>query len=67
MKQTAVEWLVKTLELDTRFNGIMNDVIEQAKAMEKKQVIEAHLDGQTTWDVTSKTAEQYYNETFKSE
>jgi hypothetical protein len=34
---TAVEWLVKTLELDTRFNGIMNDVIEQAKQMEKQQ------------------------------
>ena len=34
---TAVEWLVKSLELDTRFNGIMNDVIEQAKEMENKQ------------------------------
>ena len=37
MKQTAVEFLVKTLELDTRFNGIMNDVIEQAKEIENEQ------------------------------
>lgn len=37
-KQTAVEWLVKTLELDTRFNGIMNDFIEQAIEMEKQQM-----------------------------
>ena len=44
---TAVEWLVKTLELDTRFNGIMNDVIEQAKKMEKEKSIAElrHKDG----------------------
>lgn len=40
---TAVEWLVKTLELDTRFNGIMTNVIEQAKEMEKAEKIKAQI------------------------
>jgi hypothetical protein len=62
-KTTAVEWLVKTLELDTRFHGIMIDAINKAKEMEKGQIVDAvdgfpldkrHLDG-----------EQYYNETYK--
>ena len=71
MKQTAVEWLENEFqEICKDFGGLHSDFIvklEQAKAMEKEQIMDAHLDGQTTWDVTSKTAEKYYNETFKSE
>lgn len=66
MKETAVEFLVKTLELDTRFNGIMNDVIEQAKQMEKEQIKDAWVDGVTNWD-SEKEVEDYIKETFKSE
>ena len=66
MKQTAVEWLVKTLELDTRFNGIMTNVIEQAKEMEKEQIKDAWVDGVTNWD-SEKEVEDYIKETIKSE
>ena len=66
MKETAVEFLVKTLELDTRFNGIMTNVIEQAKEMEKEQIKDAWFDGVTNWD-SEKEVEDYIKETFKSE
>ena len=67
MKQTAVEWLVKTLELDTRFNGIMNDVIEQAKEIEKEHKIEfADEYGDYLLNGGMMSANSYM-ETFKSE
>ena len=60
MKQTAVEWLEEQLSVVSR-----PDLFEQAKAMEKEQIIEA-------WMVIDNElqrigAEKYYNETFKSE
>jgi len=61
MKQTASEWLIDQVE---DYIGLIPvDIIEQAKEMEKQQIIDAvdgfplhnrHLDG-----------EQYYNETYK--
>ena len=66
MKQTAVEWLVKELGeyLPTSIKDVQS-MIEQAKEMEKQQIIEARVKKplQSEWD----EAEQYYNETFKSE
>ena len=65
-KQTAVEWLEKEfvkLESTIGVHGVMYELIEQAKEMEKQQIMDAvdgfpidkrHLDG-----------EQYYNETYK--
>ena len=35
--------------------------------MEKKQIIDAHLDGQSLVSCKDEYAEQYYNEIFKSE
>ena len=65
MKQTAVEWLVEQLE---NHSGVtragFNDVINQAKQMEKEQIMKARQDIFHTGNLT---AEQYYNETFKSE
>jgi hypothetical protein len=68
MKQTAVEWLAERCGLQA-----LEDVIAEAKEMEKEQVCLAYVDGfnlrQQTTDVSDNytTAEQYYNETFKSE
>jgi len=65
-KQTAVEWLESEfikLESTTGVHGIMYDLIEQAKAMEKEQIIEAYDQG----DIQLVNAEQYFNETYKSE
>ena len=65
-KQTAVKWLEKEfvkLESTIGVHGVMYELIEQAKEIEKQQIMDAvdgfplekrHLDG-----------EQYYNETYK--
>jgi len=65
-KQTAVEWLESEfikLESTTGVHGIMYDLIEQAKEMEKEQIIKAYDQG----DIQLVNAEQYFNETYKSE
>ncbi len=80
-KQTAVEWLVDYLkntkelyfirqDLNINEQNILNDIIEQAKEMEKEQIIDAHIEGfySPPFGKSRKgEAEQYYNETFKSE
>ena len=75
-KQTAVEWLIQELrgtddKGDFIFQGVINsELIEQAKEMEKHQIIEAHGNqtkksaGVTNYLYTL-TGEKYYNETFK--
>jgi hypothetical protein len=40
MKQTAVEWLVKELNLEG-----YDHTVEQAKSMEREQMNEIHIDG----------------------
>jgi hypothetical protein len=65
MKQTAVEWLIDQLIPKDQHEGIM-DIIEQAKEMEKEQIMDAankllyHSTGPS-----DTAAEQYYNETYK--
>jgi hypothetical protein len=61
MKQTAVEWLVKKFMTENTTREGWHEIFEQAKEMEKKQIIEA-----AQWMTPSYAdAEQYYNETFK--
>ena len=74
MKQTAVEWLEKELNLieENKYTSYIELKIKQAKAMEKEQIIDAYLKdiGKVTIDkalVHWDKAEEYYNETFKSE
>ena len=68
MKQTAVEWLATYLKSITSLN--CDEVIQQAKEIEKEQIIEAYCQG--CLDITKdenifprETSEQYYNETYK--
>jgi len=66
-KQTAVEWLVEQLIPNAMrmFDATTCNAIEQAKQMEKEQMIDAILDNRNiTSQVTLKDAEQYYNETY---
>jgi vacuolar-type H+-ATPase subunit H len=66
MKQTAVEWLALYIKGITSLN--CDEVIEQAKEMEKQQIIDAFTyKDNILWykEFRAKTAEQYYNETFK--
>jgi uncharacterized protein HemY len=56
---TAVEWLVEKLT-ETPYIDDFWGQVKKAKEMEKEQIMGA-------WHGDYKTAEQYYNETFKSE
>ena len=71
MKQTAVEFLVDEFKEKLIGNNVpewVEKIIQQAKEMEKEQIIEAHDEGNNNvWMVDNVTGEQYYNETFKSE
>jgi len=60
MKQTAVEWLVQQY-YDSEGKLTRQD-FEQAKEMEKQQIIDAYNNGQQI--PPFKYAGQYYNETF---
>ena len=72
MRQTAVEWLFEqTIQLNSDMKySVINwetylskraELLEQAKEMEKQQVIDAYQ----TSHISMMTAEQYYNEKFK--
>jgi len=81
MKQTAVEWYEN--EINALFDKYENKEISEseflimkhnlfypAKEMEKKQIIDARVDGDT-WstaikEMRTKYAELYYNETFNT-
>jgi hypothetical protein len=62
MKQTAVEWLEQ--QLFNKLGKFTKGDIDQAKEMEKEQIIEAWNDGVLNWD-SEKEVEQYYNETYE--
>lgn len=56
-KQTAVEWLMEQL-----FEINRPDLVEQAKAMEKEQIIQTAKDN--CEELTHDEAEEYYNSKF---
>jgi len=63
-QQTAVEWLMDRLphSIETQFSK----QIEQAKEMEKEQIIDTFVEGMRcqNFDPNKGRAEIYYNETF---
>jgi len=63
-RQTAVEWLEQELRKPLFLN--VRDAFITAKAMEQRQIIDAHdsgyIDGQGQ---KSMSAEQYYTETYE--
>ncbi len=63
MKQTAVEWLVEQFQ-EWNSPRKWKEIIDQAKQMEKDQIVNAWARGVVSQD--NMTAEQYYNETFKN-
>jgi hypothetical protein len=73
-KETAVGWLVEKLKAgidpedgSISMNWLHDGTIEQAKEMEKQQVIDAHINGHNAPSSTLKQydAEQYYNEIYE--
>ena len=70
MKETAIEWLLFEIKGTKWKNANWENrklIIEQARQMEKEQIIDAWNDGYREFYDGSSTPEQYYNETFKSE
>ena len=68
MKQTAVEWLLS--ELPHLYTELLKPIIKQAKSMEKEQIISAHKTATLEAGFEHSAddwANQYYNQTFKSE
>ena len=71
--KTAVEWLIeqlKDMEYDLR---LIPNTIDQAKAMEKEQIIKAFYKGRQEEQYKNlfnnhvrKSEEQYYKETYES-
>ena len=60
MKQTAVEWFYQRI-----LSKDIKAVFEQAKELEKEQIIKAVYDSMgTNIDPNMGRAEQYYNETY---
>jgi len=68
MKQTAVEWLYEHILLTPLDIRSINKCLEQAKEMEKNQIIEAwnvraKINGVLTW-TDNRDGEQYYSDTY---
>ena len=67
-KQTAVEWLAIQLweEMNMQGDGaVFNKLLEQAKAMEKEQIINAHINGQKLVCLEKGSyPNEYYQETY---
>ncbi len=77
-KQTAVQWLVNELNQKIDFIpmdkwDMIRDIVQQAKAMEKEQMIQSFRKGAVvnepeyyTWIEAAyrKQAEKYYNKTY---
>jgi len=74
-KQTAVDWLANELKSKGHalitsegiFINVPNELIEQAKAMEREQIIDAYYYGATDVEVIDDLADAklYYDETYK--
>jgi hypothetical protein len=76
MKKTAIDYLYEQFislfmqytEDDTgefNFGELITEAHEQAKEMEKQQIMDAYNDGSAEWTAIEYTdAEQYYNETY---
>jgi hypothetical protein len=70
-KKTAVEWLemqIVKLEKDYAIPHKIYMLCEQAKEMEKEQIINAVYDGMgTNFDPNMGRARQYYNQKYKQD
>jgi len=66
-EQTAVQWLVNYMETNFNLTDESLEAFEQAKEMEKQQIIDAHIDGfysEPFGKSRKGEAEKYYSETF---
>ena len=66
---TAVEFWEKELyeRFPLSYLVLFDELIQQAKEMEKEQIVTAHYQGYRNDIGTTEVSEQYYNKNFKSE
>ena len=68
MKETAIDWLIKKIDLDN-LNPTQiewHEAINEAKKMQKDQIIKAMLDGAYgNMRMNKEIAELYYYETYE--
>ena len=66
--QTSIEWLENEIKksIIPAQKDYFKWAFDQAKSMEKQEIIDAHLDGQSLVSCKDEYAEQYYQETFGS-
>ena len=64
-KQTAVQWLVEKL-MKGDFVNNPDELIDQAKAMEKEQIVDAYTDGYSDSDNKLSFNKQYYIENYET-
>jgi len=68
-KQTAVAWLVNEYAKAFKIpvNAVMGETIDQAKAMEKEQIVDAFDNGAEEWTpIEYSDGQHYYNHNFES-
>jgi hypothetical protein len=63
---TSIEWLEKNIRLDMNSFELIK-YFDQAKEMHKKEIIDAYNDSWHERFNPYKTAEKYYEETFKKD
>jgi hypothetical protein len=71
-KQTSVDWQFDQLSSENLLGLFTHDqmkrameILEQAKAMHKEEIEDAHWHGGQDIPIHESTCEQYYNETFR--
>ena len=64
MKQTAVEWLYEHILLTPLDIRSINKCLEQAKEMEKEQIVKAYTDTLEFTPENISKGEQYYKENY---
>ena len=62
--KTAVEYLLEQMGLEQLI--FPKEIVDKAKEMEKQQIIDAYDEGVYLAMTPSKTAEDYYQQTFKN-
>lgn len=70
---TVVEWLIEELKgyeydgNDFIFNGVItSELIEEAREMEKQQIIEAHLGVDYSTEGNVNSAKKYYDDKYQN-
>ena len=65
--KTALDWLIEQMPYEFRAKYAIN-LFQKAKELEKEQIIDAHLNGQSDHHFSLESrmaeAEQHYNETY---